>query len=212
MPLARSVGNRIGGRQETKTEKFTEGSVKLLCYNSNRVMSPIMQDLGSSSRPRIEISEKIGLPKQWNGEDWGFNKHLMIAALEDEELDTIARGEIDRSTLQTDSERRRYNKLQIKLKRRILSSLAADLAPRGYGLGTRTEMWKHLLAYFDGEQKSMTKSIFISIAFKKLQSARFRLDFVAHMAQMSNLRERLVTLGATVAEYQMNQFIMSSKQ
>ena len=47
-------------------------------------MSPKMRGLVGSSRPRVEVSEKTGLPNNWNGEEWGFYKHLMISAFEDE--------------------------------------------------------------------------------------------------------------------------------
>ena len=104
-------------------------------------MSPTMRGVTGSGRPRIEIIEKTWLHKQWNGEDWGFYKRLMIAAFEDEEMGAIARGAIDRSLLQTDAKRKGYDTLQIKLKRRILSSLSADLEPRVYDMSTGTEMW-----------------------------------------------------------------------
>ena len=43
-----------------------------------------MRGLVGSSRPRVEVGEKTGLPNNWNGEEWGFYKHLMISAFEDE--------------------------------------------------------------------------------------------------------------------------------
>lgn len=72
-----------------------------------------MRGPAGSGRPRVEISEKTGLPKNWNGEDWGFYKHLMIADFEDEELDAIARGEVDRSTLPNDDANKNHDKLKI---------------------------------------------------------------------------------------------------
>ena len=86
--------------------KYNEGSVKCSSCNPNRVMSPTMRVVTGSGRPRIEIIEKTWLHKQWNGEDWGFYKRLMIAAFEDEEMGAIARGAIDRSLLQTDAKRK----------------------------------------------------------------------------------------------------------
>ena len=135
-----------------------------------------MRGSTGSGRRRIKISEKTDLPKQWNGEDWGFYKHLMIAGFEEEDLDAIALGEGDRSTLQTDAGRRWYEMSQIKLKRRILSLLSADLAPRVYGMSTGTEMWTYLLRYFDGRQNSKTKSINMGITFDKLQMQGSRLE------------------------------------
>ncbi|TDH69310.1 hypothetical protein CCR75_003939 [Bremia lactucae] len=67
-------------------------------------------------------------------EDLGFYKHLVIIAFEEENMDAIAIGEIDRSKLHTEKDRKTYDKMQIKLKRRILSSLSADLSPRVYGI------------------------------------------------------------------------------
>ena len=74
------------------------------------------------------------------------------------------------------------------------------------------EMWTYLLGYFDGKQNSKTKSINMVITFDKLQNARFKAgaSIEGHMAYMFNLRERLVTLGATVDDYQMNRLIMNS--
>ena len=123
MLLAGSVGIWIGKRKEVTKKIHRTVSVSNSYCIHNRVMSPKMIGLVGRSRPRVEVSVKTGLPKNWNGEDRGFYKHIMITDFEDEKLDAIARGEVYRSTLQTDNARRNYDKLQIKLKRQILSSL-----------------------------------------------------------------------------------------
>ena len=61
----------------------------------------------------------------------------MIAAFEDEDLDAIARGEVDRSTLQTDNASRNYDKVQI----------CSTCLRYGY----RNGMWTYIVSYFDGK-------------------------------------------------------------
>ena len=79
-------------------------------------------------------------------------------------------------------------------------------------MSTGTEMWTYLLGYFDGKQNNKTKSINMSITSGKLQNARSKAgaSVEGHMVYRFNLRERLVTLGATVDDYQMNRFMMNS--
>ena len=73
-------------------------------------------------------------------------------------------------------------------------------------------MWTYIVSYFDGNQNGMTKSINMSIAYDKLQSASFQYgsDIEGNLAYMFNLQERLVTLGATFDYYQMNRVLMNS--
>lgn len=73
-------------------------------------------------------------------------------------------------------------------------------------------MWTYILGYFDRKQNSKTKSINMDIAYDKLQSARSQpgSDIEGNLTYMFNLQERLLTLGASVDDYQMNRFVMSS--
>ena len=63
----------------------------------------------------------------------------MIAVFEDEDLDAIARGKPDRSSLQTE-DIKGYDKQQSKLKRRVLSSLSTfiDTTRLEYGYRYRS--------------------------------------------------------------------------
>ena len=73
-------------------------------------------------------------------------------------------------------------------------------------------MLMYIVGFCDGRQESKTKAIVLSIACDKLNSARFQSgsEIEEHLAYIFNLREHLVTFGATVNDYQLSRFVISS--
>ncbi|KAE9052832.1 hypothetical protein PR003_g151 [Phytophthora rubi] len=176
------------------------------------MMSGTTNATSGKLKASLEVNVK-GVPINWNGEHWDFDKALMMSNFEEDDLEEIATGKAqppDPSA--SDADKSKWKKSPATNKRLILGSVSLALAQRVMQKASGTEMWKTLEENFEAAKN---KTLFVHQLHQlvhELRNIRARRDddMNLHLGKMYDLRARLATVKCTVDDLDMVDALLKS--